>query len=81
MTQTKLYLTNISCQKLQNIVGQGFTSPYQVLISESDYIGIAGQVSEPGNSQASNQEFKVPAAYFPVSWMKRVLQSIGIKRG
>jgi len=80
MTQTKIYLTNIQCHKLQNIVGQGCASPYQVLISESDYLGVAGQVSDPGNSQASNQDFDVPAVHSPHSWLHRVLHSMGLKK-
>lgn len=80
MTQTRLYLTNIQCHKLQNIVGQGFASPYQVLISESDYLGITGQVFEPGTSQASNQPFEAPAAQARGSWVQRALHSMGIRK-
>jgi hypothetical protein len=80
-TQTRLHLTNIQCQKLQNIVGQGCVSPYQVLVSQSDYLGIAGQVSEPGNSRAANQEFPLPAAMPKESWARRVLRTLGLKKG
>jgi hypothetical protein len=81
MKQTKIYLTNISCQKLQNIVGQGCSSAYQVMISESDYVGIAGQVSEPAISQASNENFPLPALPSQHSWLHRVLRSLGLKKG
>ena len=80
MKQTKIYLTNISCHKMQNIVGQGCSSAYQVLISESDYVGIAGQVSDPANSQASNENFPVPASAAQYPWLQRVLRSLGLKK-
>lgn len=81
MKQTKIYLTNISCHKLQNIVGQGCSSAYQVMISESDYLGIAGQVSEPETSQAANERFPASADLTQHSWLHCVLRSLGFKKG
>jgi hypothetical protein len=80
MTQTKAYLTNIQCHKLQNIVGQGCVSPYQVLVAQSDYIGLTGQVFEPGLSDAANQDFPASADRSGGSWMSRVLRTLGLNK-
>jgi hypothetical protein len=80
MTKTDLQLTVFDIQKLKSIVGQGFASPYQITTYPGSFLGMTGEVMDPSETIAANGEFSVPEPVAPISWARRALSALGLKR-
>lgn len=85
MTQTNLHLTVFEIEKLQNIVGFGSASPYQITTYPGKMVGMVGTITDPASGNALNDDDSVvedtastPAA--PASWFQRTLAASGLKR-
>ena len=86
MTQTNLHMTVFEIHKLQNIVGLGSASPYQITTYTGNMVGMVGTITDPAKISASNDDNSVgkttvskPAA--SASWLRRALTASGLKRG
>ena len=75
-----IQMTSIHCEKLQNIVGQGSVSPYQVTISDGAIVGLTGQVSKPGESTSSNEDMVHVQSTTELSLLQRALRALGLRR-
>jgi hypothetical protein len=86
MTQTNLHMTIFEIHKLQNIVGLGSASPYQITTYTGNMVGMIGTITDPAKIDASNDDNSVsePAASesaASASWFRRALAASGLKRG
>jgi len=86
MTQTNLHMTVFEIHKLQNIVGLGSASPYQITTYPGNMVGMVGTVTDPAKISASNDESSVSESATsesatPASWFQRTLAASGLKRG
>ena len=75
-----IQMTSIHCEKLQNIVGQGSVSPYQVTISDGAVVGLTGQIRKPGESVSSNDVMVNIPPSPQLSWLRRVLRAFGLRK-
>lgn len=84
MTQTNLHMTVFEIHKLQNIVGLGSASPYQITTYTGNMVGMVGTITDPAKISASNDDYSVgestvsnPTA--SASWFRRALTASGLK--
>jgi hypothetical protein len=86
MTQTNLHMTVFEIHKLQNIVGLGSASPYQITTYPGAMVGMVGTITDPAKISASNEDnsdaqVTVAGSAAKKSWLNRALTASGLKRG
>jgi hypothetical protein len=74
MTQTKLRLTIFEVQKLENVVGLGHASPYQITTFSGDTVGMIGTVTNSSQKDSANDNFAAPEK--TGSWRHRIISSL-----
>ncbi len=80
MTQTNLRLTIFQVQRLQDIVGLGGISPYQITIFTGNPLGRTGTIVKPGKLKPANDNCWLDEAASSESWLQRFKISLGIRQ-
>ena len=77
MKQTSIRMTIIHSQKLQNIVGQGGASPYQIWTAPGATVGKLGKIINTSESRAANDQAVSSNRTLGQSWLQRVWLKLG----
>ncbi len=80
MTQTNLRLTIFQVQRLQDIVGLGGISPYQITIFTGDSLGRTGTIVDPSKLESANDGCWLAETAPSESWLRRFKFSFGMRQ-